>query len=64
LRPETHGWFVSEVKSEEPKIHPVKVKPLADPERQNARIIGSRCNPQGARFISSRFALLAASRAF
>src|SRR4029079_16788384 len=42
---------------------PEQVNLLADPERQGAQFIGSRGSPQGARLISSSFALLAASRA-
>jgi hypothetical protein len=48
----------------EPNDHPVTVNLLADPERQGASFIGSRSSPQGANRISSRLALLAASRAF
>jgi hypothetical protein len=40
------------------------VQLLTDPERQFAQFIGSRSMPQSARLISSRFALLSASRAF
>src|SRR5262249_59461218 len=54
---------VGEAKTEEPTAHPRKVKLLADPERQGARLIGSRPKPQAARLFSPRFALLPASRA-
>ena len=62
-RREPHGWLVGKVKTEEPQLHPAKVKLLADPERQFAQFVGSRSSPQGARLFSTRFALLPASRA-